>query len=176
MCDNKASNDRNCQQCLGTGNISTDAYQPMRFHNDCGATVNVLPSKFVNQEHIQLMKRVLQMMNKTELKPEGTCHVTIGNPKARKKYSVEFAVVKETLTPLLVTKVIQQMKLMKVHEENFEQIAAATTTSATSKKAQTAQEIIEEFSAVFEGDLGTLEGLQHLNIEPPVPPSIALSL
>ena len=60
--------------------------------------------------------------------------------------SVEFIVVKENLTPLLGAKVIQQMKLIEVYKENFEKVAAATTTSATSKKAQTAQEIIEEFS------------------------------
>ena len=59
------------------------------------------------------------------------------------------------MTPLLGAKVIQQMKLTKVHEENFEKVAAATTTSTTSKKAKTAQEIIEEYSDVFEGDLGT---------------------
>ena len=83
--------------------------------------------------------------------------------------------VKENLTPLLGTKAIQQMKLIKVHEENFEKAAAATTTSATSMKAHTAQGIIEEYSDVFEGDLRTLEGLQHLNVDPSVPPSIAPS-
>ena len=76
---------------------------------------------------------------------------------------------------LLGAKVIQQMKFIVVHEENFEKVATATTTSATSKKAQTAQEIIEEYKDVFEGDLGTLEGLQHLNVDPSVPASIAPS-
>jgi len=51
--------------------------KPVRFHIDCGATLNVLPSKFVNQGNIQPTKRVLQMWNKTKLKPEGTCCVTI---------------------------------------------------------------------------------------------------
>ena len=142
---------------------------------DCGTTVNVLPSKYVNKDNIQPTKRLLQMWNKTELKPEGVCRVTIRNPKNRKKYSVEFIVVKENLTPLLGAKVIQQMKLIEVHEENFEKVATATTTSATSKKIQTAQEINEEYSDVFEGDLGTLEGLQQLNVDPSVPPSIAPS-
>jgi len=61
------------------------------------------------------------------------------------------------------------MKLFKVHEK----VATTTTTSAKSKKAQTAREIIEGYSDVFEGDLGTLEGQQHLNVDPSVPPSIA---
>ena len=67
------------------------------------------------------------------------------------------------------------MKLIEIHEENFEKVAIATTTSATSKKTQTAQEVIEESSDVFEGDLGTLELLQQLNVDPSVPPSVALS-
>lgn len=149
--------------------------KPVKFHIDCGATVNVLPSKYVNKEDIQPTKCVLQMWNKTELKPEGICRVTIRNPKTRKKYSVEFIVVKENLTPLLGAKVIQQMELIEVHEENFEKVAAVTTTAATSKKAQTAQEIIEQDSDVFEGDLGTLEGLQQLDVDPSVPSNIAPS-
>jgi len=32
--------------------------------------------------------------------------------------------------------------------------------------AQTAQKIIEEYSEVFEGDLETLEELQHLDVDP----------
>ena len=76
---------------------------------------------------------------------------------------------------LLGAKVIQQMKLIEVHEENFEKVATATTTSATSKQAQTAQEIIEEYRDVFEDDLGTLEGLQHLNVDLSVPASTAPS-
>ena len=115
---------------------------PVKFHIDCGATVNVLPSKYVNKNNLLPTKRVLQMWNKTELKADGICHMTIQNPKKR-KYSVEFIVVKENLTPLLGAKVIQQMKLIEVHNENFEKVAAVTATSSTSKKTETAQEIIE---------------------------------
>ena len=57
--------------------------------------------------------------------------MTIRNPKNRKKYSVEFIAVKENLAPLLGAKVIQQMKLIEIHEENFEKVATVSTTSAT---------------------------------------------
>ena len=144
--------------------------KPIKFHIDCGVTVNVLPSKYVNKADIKPTKRVLQMWNKTELKPEGICRTTIHNPKNRKKYSVEFIVVKENLTPLLGAKAIQHMELIEVHEENFEKVATAKIAST---KAQTAEEIIVEYSNVFEGDLGTLEGIQHLDVDPSVPPSIA---
>ena len=120
--------------------------KPIKFHIDCGTRVNVLPSKYANKEDIKPTKRVLQMWNKTELKPEGICYVTICNPKNRKKYSVEFIVVKENLTPLLGAKAIQHMELIEVHEENFKKVAAAKIAST---KAQTAEEIIDEYSDVF---------------------------
>jgi len=67
--------------------------KPIKFHIDFGATVNVLPSKYVNKEDIQPTKRVLHTWNKTELKPEGICRVTIRNPRNQKKYSVEFIII-----------------------------------------------------------------------------------
>lgn len=74
------------------------------------------------------------MWNKTELKPEGICRVSIRNPKNRKKYSVEFIVVKENLTPLLGAKVIQQMKLIEERElENFAKVATATVNNLCNK-------------------------------------------
>ena len=60
----------------------------------------------------------------------------------------------------------------KVHEQNFGKVAAARIAST---KQQTTQEIIEEYRDVFEGDLGTLEGLQHLDIDPSMPPTVAPS-
>ena len=59
-----------------------------------------------------------------------------------------------------------------MHEENFEKVA---TTKAEDKKTQTAQEIVEEYKDVFEGELGTLSGQQHLDVDPTVPPNIAPS-
>ena len=138
--------------------------KPIKFHIDCGVTVNVLPSKYVNKEDIKPTKRVLQMWNKTELKPEGTCRMTVCN-------SVKFIVVKENLTPLLGAKAIHHMGLIEVHEENSKKEAAKIAHS----KAQTAEEIIDEYSDVFEGDLGTLDGIQHLDIDPSVTPNIAPS-
>ena len=107
------------------------------------------------------------MWNKTELKPEGKCCVTLCNPKNRRKYSIEFILVKRNLTPLLGAKVTQQMGLIQVHGANFEKFAATKTMDKASGP-KTAQEIIEEYKDVFEGDLGTLEGKQHLAVDPTV--------
>ena len=145
--------------------------KPVKFHIDCHGTLNVLPIKYVNAKDIKPSKCVLQMWNKTELKSEGTCRVTLRNPKNRRKYSIEFILVKENLTPLLGAKVIQQMGLIQVHGANFEKFAATKTMDKASGP-KTAQEIIEEYKDVFEGDLGTLEGKQHLAVDPTVLPNI----
>ena len=86
--------------------------QPIRFHVDCGATVNVLPIKYLTEEKIIPTDRTLQMWNKTELKPKGTCRLTIRNPKNDKKYSMEFMAVQENLTPLLGARAIQRMGIV----------------------------------------------------------------
>lgn len=148
--------------------------KPVKFHIDCGTTVNVLPIKYVNAKDIKASKCVLQMWNKTELKPEGTCRMTFRNSKNRRKYSIEFIIVKENLTLLLVAKVIQQMGLIEVHEENFEKVTATKTMDKASG-TKTAQEIIKECKDVFEGDLGTLEGKQHLAVDPTVLPNVSHS-
>lgn len=54
-------------------------------------------------------------MEKAELKPEGR------NPKNKKRYSVEFEVVKEELTILLGAKASQHMGLLELYPENFVQ-------------------------------------------------------
>ena len=82
--------------------------QPVRFHVDCGATLNVMPLKHISGGEIQPTNRFLQMWNKTEVKPQGTCRLTIRNPRNNKKYSV-----KENLTPILGAKVIQHMDLSR---------------------------------------------------------------
>ena len=69
-----------------TGTVNSVSEREIYTQIDFGATVNVLPSKYIN-------KKDLQMWNKTELKPEGICRVTIRNPRNQKKYSVEFIII-----------------------------------------------------------------------------------
>lgn len=78
---------------------------------------------------------------------------------------MEFLVVNEDLTPLLGAKVIQHMELIKVHTE---QVAAASTSTVNKTPAASAIQLIEEFNDVIEGDVGTLEGTQHLEVDPNV--------
>ena len=150
--------------------------QPVRFHIDCRATVNVLPTKYVGSKEIKPTKKVLQMWNKSELKPEGVTCITIRNPKNNKKYSVEFVVVKEELTPLLGAKASQHMGLLEIHPENFRQVAnVKMPQSSVRARVKTADQLIKEYHDVFEGDLGTLPGRQRLEVDPSVTPTISPS-
>jgi len=143
----------------------------IRFHVDCGATVNVLPAKYVGHEEINATKKVLQMWNKSELKREV---VTIQNPRNDKKYSLEFVVVKEKLIPLLAAKASQHMGL-EIHPQNFVQVAGIKQPSCGADNMKTADQLIEEYQDVFEGDLGTLPGAQRLEVDPRISPNISPS-
>ena len=94
--------------------------QPIRFHVDRGASVpvNVLPSHYVQDQTTS----ILQMWNKSEVKPAGTCQVCVINPVNNRKYSVEFTVVKENLTPLLGAKACGHMQLLKILWDNFKNV------------------------------------------------------
>ena len=59
------------------------------------------------------------MSNGTDLKPLGTTRLKVKNPKTQKKYSIEFVVGPENLTPLIGARTAQQMELMTVHQDNF---------------------------------------------------------
>ena len=109
----------------------------VRFHVDCGANVNVLPAKYVGHEEINLTKKVSQMWNKSELKPEGVTCVTIRNLRNDKKYSVEFVVVKEELTTLLRAKASRHMGLLEIHPENVLRVAGIKQLSCRADKLKT---------------------------------------
>ena len=113
------------------------------------------------------------MWNKTEIAPCGATRIVLQNTKNRKKYSVEFVVVKENLTPLINAQAAQHMKLITVNEG----IKFVTTSPPCSKQAEVklfnaAEEVIKRFSDVFDRPLGTFPGKVHLEVEPNAVPVI----
>ena len=138
-----------------------------------GANVNVLTAKYVGHEEINLTKKVLQMWNKSELKPEGITCVTIQKLRNDKKYSVESVIVKEELTPLLGAKASQHTGLLEMHPENFVWVAGVKQLRCRADKLKTADQLIKEYQNVFEGDLGTLPGAQRLEVNPGISPNIS---
>jgi len=133
---------------------------PVRFQVDSGASVNLITEQFAPAK-LNPTKTVLVMWNKAEVRPMGTCRLTVRNPKNRKKYSVEFVVVREQLTPILGAKASQHMELVTVHSNNFHRVAAV----------KTGNDMINH--DVFDGGLGQLPGNTKLQVNPDIPTHIA---
>ena len=93
---------------------------------------------------------------------------------------MEFLAVQENLTPLLGARAIQHMGIVIIHNENFEQVKQIATEKMHGTNQQPigpkrATQTIEEFSGVFDGELGMLQGDQHLKVDQSVPATIAPS-
>ncbi|XP_014665126.1 PREDICTED: uncharacterized protein K02A2.6-like, partial [Priapulus caudatus] len=126
------------------------------FQVDTGASVNILPARFAPS--VTPTTKKLKIWNGNEYSPLGTCRTTVRNPKGGKKYSVEFTVVKEDLTPLLGLKTAEQMKLIVVNEEQVERVAVVAIT--------------DRHAALFDETLGTFHGRSHLNVDNTVIPVV----
>ena len=91
----------------------------VKFQIDCGALINIITEALIGNSVVTPTTKRLVMWNKTEITPMGATRVVLRNAKNRKKYSVEFVVVKENLTSLIGAHAAQHMKLITVNQENF---------------------------------------------------------
>ena len=74
----------------------------VRMQVDSGAFCNVLPRKFLPRDtEIKKTSLKLTTYTKTSLKVLGVAKVSLRNPKNKKKYRAEFAIIEEDYTPLL---------------------------------------------------------------------------
>ncbi|XP_028419155.1 uncharacterized protein K02A2.6-like [Dendronephthya gigantea] len=105
------------------------------------------------------------MWNKTEVKPTGTIRVAIRNPKSGKKFSLEFVVVRESLTPLIGARAAQQMKLITIHRDNFVAVTAPKRDKPKVNQLLTVEEIVNQYPEVFHSQLGNLPGTVKLEVE-----------
>lgn len=130
----------------------------VQFQVDCGASVNVIPHSLVPNVQLQACDTVLFMWNSSKINPIGKCRIVITNSKTKKRYSVEFVVVKEEFVPILGKRASEQMNLITV---NYDNICAV-------------KDVISEYSDVFSDELGTLPGIVKLTLDPsPTPVAIS---
>ena len=95
------------------------------FQLDAGASMNMLPKKYADD--LQTYNEVQKMWDGTTVMPAGKCKKSIRNPKTGKKYNVELIVFDDNCQPLLGLRTSQQMKLIKVHMEEFKKVAVVRT-------------------------------------------------
>ena len=144
----------------------------VKFQVDCGASINILPERFLKSHDVFPTTKPLMMWNKTEVKPLGTTRMVIQNPKNKKKFSVEFVIVRDDLTPLIGARAAQHMKLITVHQENFTPVAAPKRGGPDVNQLLTMEKVVKEYPDVFERNLGTFPGKVHLEVDPDIRPVI----
>ena len=144
----------------------------LSFQVDCGASVNILPLKYIGTREIKLSKKSLRMWNGTNVTPVGSTRVIVRNPKNHKRYSIEFVVVCEAFTPLIRACAAQQMKLININNSNF--ITASPTRPSQPEVHQltSTEKIVQEYADIFEREVGSLPGTVHLETEDNASPVI----
>ena len=140
----------------------------VKFQLDSGATCNVITSEVLQRSHCDAefsqTSKVLSMYNGTTVKPIGHCKVKMTNPKNGRRYLVNFEVLPNSSTPILGSKAIQQMKLIKVLQENIGSVQAELA-------VVTKESLLEQYPQVFEG-IGCMPGNYHLTIDSSVKPVV----
>ena len=137
---------------------------PVRIQIDSGATVNVIPKRYIRDNHVTPTSTVLQMWNKTRVIPVGEAKVELENPANNKRYKVKFIVVNDDsgIAPLLGSKASQRMNIITINTNNLKQVATVASTS-----------VLDSFGDVFGDELGTLPGVAHFEIDSCVTPVVA---
>ena len=148
--DHKSSKEVKCRLLVGPSRTE------VAFQIDTGASVNILPESYA--DNIVDTNKKLTMWNNTDVSPLGTCRTTVRNPANNKKYSVEFVVVRNDLSPLISYQAAEQMKLLSINENNVECVASVKA--------------MDKYADVFSKDLGKFSGRHHLKVDPSVIPVV----
>ena len=135
------------------------ANELVKMEVDSGASCNVLPRTFFPRD-----TEVKKTNLKTNLKVLGVAKISLRNPKNKKKYRAEFAIINEDYTPLLGSSAAQQMGLKTVQQENILQVKE-------SYQELNMQRITATYPDVFKG-LGCMEEALHLKVDESASPSI----
>ena len=93
------------------------ANELVKMQVDSRASCNVLPRKVLPRD-----TEVKKTNLKTNLKVLGVATISLRNPKNKKKYRAEFAIINEDYTPLLGSSAAQQMGLITVQQKNILQV------------------------------------------------------
>ena len=151
--------------------------QPITFQIDCGATINVLPERYVQGCDLKPTGKRLRMWNNSELKPLGMTRVITRNPPNGKRYSIEFVVVRENLPPIIGACAAQHMNIITVHHDSFTSVSPPEPkgTSSALHALSTTEQVLSKYPEVFNCPLGTLAGEVHLEVNTEVRPVITPS-
>ena len=146
--------------------------KPIKFQVDCGSSINILPKEVISNCSLAPTSKTLIMWNKTEVTPLGTTRIIVTNPQNRKKYSVEFVVVTEKLTPLIGARAAQHMKLLTVHWNNFKSVPAPKRNDEIVHQLLTVQQVVTQDPKVFKRQRGRFPGVVKIEVDANVQPVV----
>ena len=142
--------------------------QNVRMQIDCGATVNVLPARYVGASEIVPDSITLQMWDKSTMKSLGKCKIKTVNPRNGHMYNVKYVIVKDdsVLAPLISTKAAVKMGLITINYDPFQSVNVVNAEL----------NFCDVFPEVFDGKTGSLPGgAVHMTLTgdaaPPVRPA-----
>ena len=133
------------------------------FQIDSGATTNCMSlNDYIrvtddkDHEHLTKTEKKLTMYNGTEVRPIGERILDVTNPKNDKKYKVRLYILEGNFRPILGLRAVEYMKLVTINVENIAHVKEE-------------ENLISGFDDVFKGELGTLPGELHVELDKEVP-------
>ena len=93
----------------------------VKFQLDAVTTCNVIRKEYVPPEtKIEPTEQQLSMFNKTKLKAEGKCNISLRHLKNQKKYRGSFVVIEGVTSSIIVARSVQQMGLVESSMTRYE--------------------------------------------------------
>ena len=120
--------------------------QLIKLQVDCGATVNVLPHRYVRNKEIRHEDVSLKMWNDVTTKAIGKCRVKTVNPVSGEKWKIDYVVVDQDLIRLFSRKAAEKVKLTTINNVNCESVSVVPTSFKTS-------DVVNDFPKVFDDKL-----------------------
>ena len=150
---------------------------PIRFQIDTEATCNVIRKQDIPQGRLNDLQQTTQTLTQSsgaEIRPLGKCTLHVKNQKNGQIYDVQFVVVDNAATTsILGAQTSQTIRLIKVDYDNIQMLQETEQPQGRVIQRQTMltkEAITQKFADVFEGELGTLPGVTHLDIDPMIQP------
>ena len=147
--------------------------QKVKFQLDTGATCNVIRKDVPPGTDIEPTVQLLSMFNKTKLKAQGRCTISLQNPRNQKKYRGTFIVAEGVTSSVLGAQTVQQMGLIQIQYNTIgsvERNQRDLQESSIVSEGLTFADLTARFKNVFEGEVGRLGGLLHLEVDETVQP------
>ena len=103
------------------------------------------------QRNIQKTNKSITAYNKQQIPALGTARLSMRNPRTRKKYNAEFAVVDGNQTPLTGARAAQQMRFLVIQHHNIQLVSSNQALTASPSTSLTKEQVLPDFADIVKG-------------------------